>query len=71
MSFLVLVILHGLSHCLHTDVQRFDSRLMSPDGPSGLMHKVKRLLDNSSRVLDAKDKKELLEKLDHVVLHPR
>ncbi|KAF9651137.1 hypothetical protein BDM02DRAFT_975565 [Thelephora ganbajun] len=51
-------------------VQRFDSRLMPLDGPSGLMHKVRRLLDTSAKSLDAKKKQELLERLDRIVQHP-
>lgn len=52
-------------------VQRFDSRLIPLDGPSGLMHKVRRLLDASARGLDSKEKQQLLERLDCVVQHPR
>ena len=35
------------------------------------MYKVRRLLDTSARGLDAKKKRELLEKLERVVQHPR
>jgi len=52
-------------------VQRFDSRLIPLDGPSGLMHKVRRLLDTSAKGLDAKKKQELLARLDQVVQHSR
>ncbi|KAF9780219.1 hypothetical protein BJ322DRAFT_321844 [Thelephora terrestris] len=52
-------------------IQRFDSRSMPVDGPSGLMHKVRRLLETSARGLDAKTKQLLLEKLDRVAQHPR
>lgn len=68
---MVLVSFHDSPRHLYPDVQRFDSRLISSDGRSGLMHKVKRLLDTSARGLNAKDKQELLEKLDRVLQHPR
>ena len=54
-----------------TVVQRFDSRLIPLDGPSGLMYKARRLLDTSARGLDAKKKQEFIEKLERVVQHPR
>lgn len=60
-----------LTLTFYVDVQRFDSRLMPLDGPSGLTHKVGRLLDTSARALDAKKKQELLQRLDRVVQHPR
>jgi len=52
-------------------VQRFDSRLIPLDGPSGLMHRVRRLLDTSAKGLDPKKKQELMDRLDRVVQHPR
>ena len=52
-----------------SDVQRFDSRLMSLDGQSGLIHKVKRLLDTSAKNLGAERKRELLEVLERVLQH--
>ena len=57
---------------VYVDVQRFDSRLMPPDGTTGLIHKVRRLLDTSARGLEPEGKQELLDKLEHdVVQHPR
>jgi len=50
-------------------VQRFDSRLMCSDGPSGLMRKVERLLDTSTRGLNENGKQQLLTKLGRLVQH--
>ena len=61
----------GLTFVSVTDVQRFDSRLIPLDGPSGLTHKVRRLLDTSAKGLDVKKRQELLERFDRVVQHPR
>ncbi|KIM91136.1 hypothetical protein PILCRDRAFT_164947 [Piloderma croceum F 1598] len=55
--------------CMSSDIRRFDAQLIPFDGPSGLITRVEKLLNNAPPpTLDESEKQELMDRFIRVVL---